>query len=364
MTWDYKFKFKINPDVPRFNLNFTAGYIGAVKMVGLPVMGNITQDQINAAVAAYINDHPGVLQGLTEEVKQALLQIAAKVVYIDGNGAQYYADLYDALYPPVELQSITAVYTQSGTVYTTDSLDSLKTDLVVTANYDDGTTADVTADCTLSGTLTAGTSTITATYGGKSDTFTVTVTASSLLYNWDFKTSLVDTVQGVTATLGNCSQSASGIAFNAGTDYITLGNVFGFDKTLEIDYESATASYGNVNGIWLWTDSGITNGFGHHQSSTPANNKYGYYTTEKGSWIYASNWGKTSFNGSATIKVTISSDGKVHVYRDADELNFGSVPYYNTESLASYLTIGSSKSAYPAFYNVNITAARIYDGVI
>lgn len=362
---DYNFYFKFGPLNPDFEaLSFSPGLIGEIKVLTQRIIGTITQDEINAAVAAYIADHPGVLQGLTEEVKQALLQIAAHVAYTDDQGPQYYADLYDALYPPVEVLSITAVYTQGGTVYTTDSLDSLKADLVVTALYSDGTSADVTADCTLSGTLTAGTSTITATYGGQSDTFEVTVTASTLLYNWDFKSSLVDTVQGVTATLGNCSQSASGIAFNAATDYITLGEVFGFDKTIEIDYEDATASYGNINGIWLWTDSGITNGFGHHYSAQASKNKYGYYTSDKGSWIYASNYGKSSFDGSATIKVTIAADGKVHVYRNEAELNFSSVPYYNTESLASYLTIGSPSGTYPAFYNVNITAARIFDGVI
>ena len=73
-------------------------------------------------------------------------------------------------------QSITATYTQSGTVYDTATLDSLKADLVVTANYSGGTSETVPAsDYTLSGTLTVGTSTITVTYAGLTDTFSVTV---------------------------------------------------------------------------------------------------------------------------------------------------------------------------------------------
>ena len=36
--------------------------------------------------------------GLTEDIKQALLQIAEKVVYVDAHGQDYYNDLYDALY--------------------------------------------------------------------------------------------------------------------------------------------------------------------------------------------------------------------------------------------------------------------------
>lgn len=73
-------------------------------------------------------------------------------------------------------QSITATYTQSGTVYDTDSIDSLKADLVVTANYSGGTSETVPAsDYTLSGTLTVGTSTVTVNYAGLTTTFTVTV---------------------------------------------------------------------------------------------------------------------------------------------------------------------------------------------
>lgn len=75
-----------------------------------------------------------------------------------------------------ELVSISAVYTQSGTVYDTDSLDDLKDDLVVTATYSDSSTETITT-YTLSGTLTVGTSTITVSYGGKTDTFNVAVSA-------------------------------------------------------------------------------------------------------------------------------------------------------------------------------------------
>ena len=122
------------------------------------------------------------LSGLSDEAKTALLQIASKAQYIDDGGATYYQDLYDALYP-MGLDSISAVYTQSGTVYDVDSLDSLKSDLVVTAHWDNETTSTVaSADYTLSGTLEVGTSTITVTYMGKTTTFDVTVTYGELLF--------------------------------------------------------------------------------------------------------------------------------------------------------------------------------------
>ena len=112
------------------------------------------------------------------EVKQALMNAFNHVVWDDDDpsGQTYITALQNALYPPANLSSISAVYTQSGTVYETDSLDDLKADLVVTAHYSDSTTA-VLADSAyvLSGTLVEGTSTITVTYGGKTTTFNVTV---------------------------------------------------------------------------------------------------------------------------------------------------------------------------------------------
>ena len=196
--------------------------------------------------------------GLTEDIKQALLQLAQKVAYIDANGPQYYQDLYDALYdvdPPATLVSISAVYTQSGTVYDTDSLDSLKTDLVVTATYSDSTTAVIpAADYTLSGSLTVGTSSITVTYGGETDSFNVTVTEnpappvtlvsieavytqSGTVYNTDSLNSLkTDLV--VTATYSDSSS-----AIIPGTDYTLSGTLTVGTSTITVTYDGETDTF-------------------------------------------------------------------------------------------------------------------------
>ena len=200
--------------------------------------------------------------GVSDDLKQALLQLANKIAYVDANGADYYQDLYDALYgsTPVPttytvtnslthvtnsngassitagssytgtltaatgytintvsitmggndvtgtsysggtitianvtgnivitavaterqatLLSIDAVFTQGqAVIYDTDTLDTLKQYLVVTAYWDDSTSEVLSSSAyTLSGTLTVGTSTITASYSGETDTFSVTVT--------------------------------------------------------------------------------------------------------------------------------------------------------------------------------------------
>ena len=141
---------------------------GAIPAPSSPASGNV----LKYNGSAWIADES---DGLSSGIKQALLNCFAHVAWTDEYGQDYYDALESALYPPADLGSISAVYTQSGTVYDTDTLDSLKPDLVVTAVYSDSTTAVVTT-YTLSGTLTVGTSTITVSYGGKTTTFNVTVT--------------------------------------------------------------------------------------------------------------------------------------------------------------------------------------------
>lgn len=113
---------------------------------------------------------------IPDNVKQALLACFENAAWKDTDGSEYVDALEAALYPPADLLSISAVFEQGETViYDTDSLDALKPILTVTANYDNGTSETVTG-YTLSGTLTAGTSTITVSYGGKTTTFDVSVT--------------------------------------------------------------------------------------------------------------------------------------------------------------------------------------------
>ena len=144
----------------------------------------ISEEQLGYSVQQLAQDAEDIRAGgMSLALRTALLQIAEKVAYIDDQGATYYQDLYDALQPQVTLVSISAVYTQGGTVYTTDSLDSLKNDLVVTAHYNDSSSETVpSASYTLSGSLTVGTSTITVAYDGKTTTFTVTVSAEQTLF--------------------------------------------------------------------------------------------------------------------------------------------------------------------------------------
>lgn len=159
----------------------------------MPVLDNIVLNDTTYLLAGSGGE------GITADLKAALDQLAQKMAYIDDDGQDYYNALHSALYPPVNLSYISAVYTQSGTVYDTATLDSLKSDLVVTAHYTDSTTGIITS-YTLTGALVAGTSTITVSYGGKTTTFNVTVThdaEATVTLTWtgsgnDKKTNLID----------------------------------------------------------------------------------------------------------------------------------------------------------------------------
>lgn len=426
--------------------------LGEVQVLVERVAGNPTQEQINIAVAEYIEEHPGAAFGISEEVKQALLQIARKIPYIDDD-ADYYQDLYDALYPPADLLSISAVYTQTATVYDTESLDSLRDDLVVTALYSDAHTETVT-DYTLSGTLTEGTSTITVTYGGKATTFNVTVTAKELesidavftqgsaiilttdtldslkqylvvtayytddtsvvladsaytlsgtltegtstitatyknmsdtfdvtviyqpyarlLYNWDFTQSMVDTVASQEATLsGDFSRNASGLNM-AQTGYCELGITFEKGMAIEVDIVRATAAEAQTQTTmvlqWLADSNAKGLSFGYHGSSTTSNKRWGIIATQD-----VGHWGLTTLTPTAmnvaqggtakTVRMEIADDGTVSMYLNGT--------YYSTDYEGNPAVISSNdniknvviggKVTYTVSFNTCIIGAcRVY----
>lgn len=181
----------------------------------------------------------------SDEVKAALLQIVEKVAYIDDQGQDYYDALYDALYPPVGLDSISAVFDAGGaTIYNTDTLDDLKPYLTVTAYYTDGTSETVTT-YTLSGSMDAGTQTITVSYGGKTTTFTVTVVAlevesvdavftqgSATIYDTDS----LDTLRQYLVVTATYSDTTTDVV----SDYTLSGSLTAGTSTITVSYGGKT----------------------------------------------------------------------------------------------------------------------------
>lgn len=255
-----------------------------------------------------------------------------------------------------EPDSIDAVFEQgTAKIYTTNTLDDLKQYLTVTASYPDGTTR-VVSNYTLSGTLTAGTSTITASYKGKTDMFNVIV-EPEILYNWNFKESLVDSVSGAVAVT-TATRDSNGLTFNTVNKYLDLGTVYSRNRTYEIDIDyignpdSSSAAYRR---IFAFGENG-TNTSSNTTALVVAMSTYrpGWY------WYLGNAWDSSAigsdvstvdsynyFDGK-TMKIYIDSSGYGHVYAKT----IGA-------SDSTYVKVGVSHSA---LNNYNISNAHVYAG--
>ena len=114
---------------------------------------------------------------MSDEAKYSLLSLLSDVAYATPNGAAKLADLEDKLFPTRHLSSITAAYDQDRPIHPDDPMQYIKYDLVVTANYSDGTSEVLSdSDYEVSGALNIGTSTLTVSYSTKTAEIEVTVT--------------------------------------------------------------------------------------------------------------------------------------------------------------------------------------------
>lgn len=273
------------------------------------------------------------------------------------------------------LSSISAVFNQGqNVVYDTDSLDTLKQYLVVTATYSDSTTVTVpSADYTLSGTLVVGTSTITVAYGGKTTTFTVTVTASPILYSWDFTSSLTDTVGNLTATT-NGTQDSSGISFTTSNKYIEFPGVFAKNRTYQIDIGSmslALASNSRYARLWMVdVDSYTASGGSGYVISTLYKNGDLFYIN--GAWesnviVSSSVDSQGAYYSGKTVAFYVDSSGYVKVYVDGSYVGISSTVMPNSDGANVY--IGSSQKPNSTENTDNLhtsvfTGFRVYNGLV
>ena len=284
----------------------------------------------------------------------------------DPTGQTYITALSNALYPPANLVSTSAVYTQSGTVYDTDTLDSLKSSLVVTANYSDSTTSTLSdSDYTLSGTLTAGTSTITVTYGGKTTTFTVTVTANQYLAYWDFTQSLVDTVNGYEFTLscgsrGTLERTSEGLVFSCpdtgGYDAsATLPNGVNFPKEskLTVEFGASDAQFtkngGHTSGTTYRLGNGcLMSGVVSLYWRGSEDKFYSYGSAWSDKWISTA----PDYFNNKTMVVEVASDRTRTV--TVDGVLFGTVPGSEVSSDKYPFMFGRKTTDGQTFHNIVI----------
>lgn len=253
---------------------------GVVKVRAIPSpyadVSGVTAQASDVLSGKYFVDSNGVLTlgtgtggGMDTETKDALLECFEHVAWADSDGQIYYNNLLNALYP---LQSISAVYTQSGNVYVDTPLDDLKADLVVTATFEDGTTKTVT-NYTLSGTLAVGTSTVTVTYFTETTTFNVTVSASTYLYELP-----APFTSDGTATINTNVRFEAGHTYTFLCDFTittfvasnAVGFVFGNKVTKDSSAYLSLQTQLNAGSRYLW---GVGIGWSNGKNIAVANNR-------------------------------------------------------------------------------------------
>ena len=152
------------------------------------------------------------------------------------------------------LTTIEASYNQGFTVvHPSTSLDSLKTNLVVKANYDNGSQNTLSSsDYSLSGNLSVGTSTITVSYLGKTTTFIVTViedtktlSSISVTYNQGsskvYPSTVLNSLKNnlvVKANYSDSSQVTLGL-----NDYSLSGTLREGTSTITVTYNGKTTTF-------------------------------------------------------------------------------------------------------------------------
>lgn len=257
------------------------------------------------------------------------------------------------------VSSISAVYTQSGVVYPNTSLNSLKSDLVVTATYNDSSTGTVpSSEYTLSGTLTEGTSVVTVTYGGKTTTFNVTVSAqatvtsieavytqSGTVYSTDSLNSLKADLE-VTATW-----SDSEISTVPSSDYTLSGTLTAGTSTITVSYEGETDTFtvtvtAASEVTWAYTDG---------------------MPTVKGFTQFGSDGSESMTSSGLQITVSGSNKYRGYKYTNTDPTGYFEATFrLTTNQSKAYLAFGDGTDAIVviAQYSTNYKGLYLYDGPI
>lgn len=328
--------------------------------------------KIGAAYTAIISPDPGcTLTGATVSITMGGTDVTG--FYSNGaiNIPNVTGDLVITVTAMSAVSSISAVYTQSGTVYDNDTLDSLKADLVVTAHYSDSSTQTVpAADYTLSGTLAVGTSTITVFYGGKTTTFNVTVEKTPIIpiYEWDLTQSLTDKIAGLVATT-TATQNSTGLVFDTANTYADFGAVYQSGRTYELDVLSVTTpGTHNVRRIFMAdVDADTAYGGGSGVIFGRTGTLWGMYSGS--AWITIVDnlmEGIGFFNGK-TMRIFVDADMIWHIYAKT------------TGSEDPFVLVGTSPSAMASYQNGHVyiggnrgdgiapatfTGLRVYEGEI
>ena len=279
------------------------------------------------------------------------------------------------------LTGISAIYS-GGSIYTTTSLESLKSDLVVTASWSAGPDSTVSAaDYSLAvsggGDLVVGTNTIVVSYTAgqvtETDTFDVTATLNdNSLYNWDFTQSLTDSKAGVIATLGDgMAQDSTGVYATSNSNaYATLANMATYASssfTVEFDLAAFVNHGGSYNAVLISLQKTSTTDeyYGLTVNSTASDNPGNIYCYLQGGGAAASG---SVLNIDSCVGHTVKwqidySNKESKIFVDGTLYRTWTLNYASSNN-RNVVQIGTTANYRYISAGTRITGLRIYAGLV
>lgn len=184
------------------------------------------------------------------------------------------------------------------------------------------------------------------------------------LYEWNFKTSLVDKIQSVVAGKDQYSTiDSSGIYLSSINQYILLPNVYAKDRTFWLsfsDFDTRLSGTRGDNGriICASADSNTySNGSGFIFRN---NNTMSFYLKNNSGWDTSSvsSVGQFDFFENSTLKMYVDSNGIATVYKNNNLII--SATKAITDKTAVSIVIGGSSGDAAAY--LRCTGAKVYSG--
>lgn len=167
---------------------------------------------------------------------------------------------------------------------------------------------------------------------GYSDVTVNVSSGSSLIADWDFKSSLTDSINSLAATLTGATRDSNGVSITGATNAINfLNRIKANARTYEIKIGSMTLD-------------SLAN---HHRFFMPVYNRgliyrsTGYWSFYNGSWATDSTIASYDYFANSTMKIIIDINGYWHIYKD-DTLVYEPNGAYMINDVSGNLMIGST----------------------
>ena len=204
-------------------------------------------------------------------------------------------------------------------------------------------------------------------------TIVITATASSattgLLYNFNLKSSMTDTVEGVVATTTG-TQSADGVTINSTNQYIDFGQIFDRNRSYVLQLGTHNLEYGgNSNHGRLLTiaTSNKTNDYGsgliyRYNNGWTIYNKYngGWDTTFSGTYAGNTTEARSAFSGKR-VTMYIDSSGYMYIYADGTLVGQSANPIGSSYTTSNtYVYVGSSASDH--LETLTVESLKVFEG--